>query len=103
MVIVIGAGPGGLAAAAAIQLIGARVRIVERADDVGASWRAHYDRLRLHTVRWLSALPGMAIPREYGSWVARDDVLRYLHDYAAHHALEIQLGVEVTRLERGWR
>ncbi|KUN07117.1 monooxygenase [Streptomyces yokosukanensis] len=106
-VYVIGAGPGGLAAAHALRARGIRAVVLEKADRVGASWRGHYDRLRLHTTRRLSALPGLKIPRKFGRWVARDDVVRYLEKYADHHELEIVTGVEVFRVERagdgaGW-
>ncbi|KIF04045.1 monooxygenase [Streptomyces sp. RSD-27] len=106
-VYVIGAGPGGLAVAAALRARGVRAVVVEKADAVGASWRSHYERLRLHTTRRLSALPGLAIPRRFGRWVARADVVRYLEEYAEHHELELVTGVEVTRIERaadgdGW-
>ncbi|MFJ9079801.1 flavin-containing monooxygenase [Streptomyces sp. NPDC102278] len=104
---VIGAGPGGLAVAAALRTRGVRAVVVERSDAVGTSWRGHYDRLRLHTTRRLSALPGLAIPRRFGRWVARDNVVRYLEKYAEFHELELVTGVEVTRIERaaddsGW-
>ncbi|MGH8939186.1 MAG: NAD(P)/FAD-dependent oxidoreductase, partial [Actinomycetes bacterium] len=49
--------------------------VVDRADTVGASWRAHYDRLHLHTARWLSDLPGLRMPRSFGRYVAREDVV----------------------------
>ncbi|MEU8973882.1 NAD(P)/FAD-dependent oxidoreductase [Streptomyces monashensis] len=106
-VYVIGAGPGGLAAAYALRARGVRAVVLEKADRVGASWRGHHDRLRLHTTRRLSALPGLAIPRRFGRWVARDDVVRYLEKYAEHHELEIVTGVEVFRADRtpdgtGW-
>ncbi|MGJ5755100.1 cation diffusion facilitator CzcD-associated flavoprotein CzcO [Streptomyces puniciscabiei] len=106
-VYVIGAGPGGLAAAYALRARGIRAVVLEKADHVGASWRGHYDRLRLHTTRRLSALPGLKIPRKFGRWVSRDDVVRYLERYAEHHELEIVTGVEVFRVERsadgsGW-
>src|SRR4051794_24305550 len=97
---VIGAGPGGLAAAAMLRRRGVDVVVVERADSVGASWRGHYDRLHLHTVRWLSHLPGFRIPRAHGRWVSRDGVVDYLEGYARHHRLEIRFGTEVERLER---
>ncbi|MEU6895829.1 NAD(P)/FAD-dependent oxidoreductase [Streptomyces sp. NPDC046557] len=99
-VYVIGAGPGGLAAAAALRARGVRAVVVEKSDAVGASWRAHYDRLRLHTTRRLSALPGLAVPRRFGRWVARADVVRYLEKYAEFHELELVTGVEVNRIER---
>jgi putative flavoprotein involved in K+ transport len=103
--VVIGAGPGGLAAAAMLRARGVDALVVDRADTIGDSWRHHYDRLHLHTVRWLSHLPGYHIPRRYGKWVARDDVVRYLGEYAAHHRLPVQLGTPVTRVDRtadGW-
>ncbi|MGW0906943.1 flavin-containing monooxygenase [Streptomyces sp. NPDC002853] len=106
-VYVVGGGPGGLSVAAALRARGVRAVVLEKSDRVGASWRRHYDRLHLHTTRRLSALPGLAIPRSFGRWVSRDNVLRYLEKYAEFHQLEIVTGVEVSRLERaadgnGW-
>src|SRR3954462_15976012 len=92
---VIGAGPGGLAAAAMLKERGVDVVVVERSDAVGASWRGHYDRLRLHTVRWLPHLPGYRIPRRNGRWVSRDGVVESLKSYARHHDLEIRFSTEV--------
>ncbi|MER5487089.1 NAD(P)/FAD-dependent oxidoreductase [Streptomyces sp. NPDC002812] len=98
-VYVIGAGPGGLAVAAALRGRGIRAVVVEKSDSVGTSWRRHYDRLHLHTTRRLSALPGLAMPRRFGRWVARENVVRYLEKYAEFHELEIATGIEVTRIE----
>ena len=69
--LVIGGGPAGLAAAATLRGRGLRAIVLERADDLGTSWRRHYDRLHLHTPRELSGLPGLRIPRSMGRWVAR--------------------------------
>ncbi|WP_055575026.1 flavin-containing monooxygenase [Streptomyces prasinopilosus] len=106
-VYVVGGGPGGLSVAYALRARGVRAVVLERSDGVGASWRRHYDRLRLHTTRRLSALPGLPMPRRFGRWPARDDMVRYLEKYAEHHRLEIVTGVEVSRVERtadgtGW-
>ncbi|MFF0432931.1 flavin-containing monooxygenase [Streptomyces sp. NPDC004327] len=99
-VYVIGGGPGGLAVAAALRGRGVRAVVLEKSDAIGNSWRHHYDRLRLHTTRRLSGLPGLRIPRSFGRWVARADVVRYLEKYAEFHDLEIVTGVEVDRVER---
>ena len=106
-VYVIGGGPGGLAAAYALRAQGIRAVVLEKSDRVGASWRRHYDRLHLHTTRRLSGLPGLSMPRRFGRWVSRDNVVRYLEKYAEFHELEIVTGVEVSRVERspdgtGW-
>ncbi|MFF9685341.1 flavin-containing monooxygenase [Streptomyces sp. NPDC014623] len=107
-VYVIGGGPGGLAVAAALRKQGVRALVLERSGHVGASWRRHYDRLHLHTIRRWSALPGLAMPRRFGRWVSRDDMVRYLEKYAEHHELEVVTGVEVSRIDRtgdgtGWQ
>ncbi|GLF97319.1 flavin-containing monooxygenase [Streptomyces yaizuensis] len=99
-VYVIGAGPAGLATAAALRARGVRAVVLERSGAVGSSWRGHYDRLHLHTPRALSGLPGLAIPRRFGRWVSRDNMVRYLEKYAAYHDLDIVTGVEVTRIEK---
>ncbi|WP_329039950.1 NAD(P)/FAD-dependent oxidoreductase [Streptomyces sp. NBC_00178] len=107
-VYVIGGGPGGLAAAATLRAQGVRTVVLEKSAHVGASWRSHYDRLHLHTIRRWSALPGLAMPRRFGRWVSRDDMVRYLEKYATHHELEVVTGVEVSRIDRtadgsGWQ
>lgn len=106
-VYVIGGGPGGLAVAYALRARGVRAVVLEKSDRVGSSWRGHYDRLHLHTTRRMSGLPGLPMPRRFGRWVSRDNVVRYLEKYAEHHHLEIVTGVEVSRVERtadgtGW-
>jgi putative flavoprotein involved in K+ transport len=98
--IVIGAGPGGLAVGAMLQARGVQTVVLEQATRIGDGWRKHYDRLHLHTIRRLSGLPGLAIPRAEGRWVSRDGVARYLEAYARHHSVPVELEVEVERIDR---
>ncbi|AOT59480.1 putative oxidoreductase CzcO [Streptomyces rubrolavendulae] len=102
-VYVVGGGPGGLAAAAALRGRGVRAVVLEKAPAVAASWRRRHDRLRLHTTRRMSGLPGLRMPRSFGRWVSRDDMVRYLETYAGAHGLEVVTGVEVLRVERAER
>src|SRR5215213_2124710 len=99
-VLVVGAGPAGLAVAACLRKRGVDVLVVDRGAAVGDSWRKRYDRLHLHTPRVQSALPGLRMPRRLGRWVAKDDVAAYLADYAAHHGLTPRFETAVLRLEQ---
>lgn len=105
--IVVGAGPAGLSAAAALEERGSKPLVLEQGDGIGTAWRQRrYDRLHLHTVRALSGLPGLAIPRSYGRWVSRDDFVRYLEAYARRFDIQPRLGMSVERIDRsdgGWR
>jgi putative flavoprotein involved in K+ transport len=103
---IVGAGAAGLASAALLQQQGLRPLLLEAGPEPGAAWRERYDRLRLHTPRLLSGLPGLRMPRRYGRWVARDDLIEYLHAYAGAHGLDVRTGTRVTRIDRdggGWR
>ncbi|MFF4031366.1 flavin-containing monooxygenase [Streptomyces sviceus] len=99
--IVIGAGPHGLAAAAQLNRSGEPTVILERSDRAGASWAQRYDHLRLHTTPGTSELPGLPMPRQAGPWVSRDDYVRYLEHYVAHHRLDVRVTTLVQRIERG--
>lgn len=105
-VVVCGAGAAGLAAGAALQRSGANVVVLERSDQVAASWRTRYPALRLNTAGWMSTQPGFrATRRRYGEFPSRDQWIRYLEDYAAHHGLDIRYEAEVERVVRssgGW-
>jgi putative flavoprotein involved in K+ transport len=103
---IVGAGSAGLATAALLQRSGLSAVLLEAGPEPGAAWRGRYDRLRLHTPRLLSGLPGMRIPRRYGRWVARDDLLAYLRDYVETQGLDVRTSTRVERIDRGddgWR
>jgi putative flavoprotein involved in K+ transport len=97
-VVIIGAGSAGLATAALLREHGIQSLVLEAGPGPGAAWRTRYDRLRLHTPRLLSGLPGLRIPRRYGRWVARDDLLEYFHAYAAHHRLDVRANTRVEQI-----
>ena len=104
--IIVGAGPAGLATAAALRARGLDAAILEKSDAVGAVWRRHYDRLHLHTDRARSGLPGLPIPKAYGRYPSRAQVVEYLEAYAAKFALKPIFNAPVRALRReggAWR
>lgn len=99
VVIVVGAGPAGLAMAFQLRRRGQAYRVLER-QRIGYSWSQHYDSLRLHTLKAVSALPGLPMPAEFPRFPHKDQVAAYLREYAAHFDLRVSEGVAV---ERAWR
>lgn len=106
--LVVGAGPAGLAIAACLRARGVSPVVLERGRGVGESWRRHYRRLHLHTVKELSALPGMPFSEDVPRYPSREQVVEYLEGYAESHGIEPRFGVEVHRArpsgddEPGW-
>ena len=102
---IVGGGAAGLATAALLRRRGLEPIVLEAGPEPGAAWRDRYDRLRLHTPRLLSGLPGQRMPRRYGRWVARDDLIEYLHDYVERNGIEVRPSTRVERIDRdgdGW-
>ena len=96
-VVVFGAGPAGLAVGACLKERGASFVMLEQAAEVGSTWRRHYERLHLHTIKQLSALPHMPWPDEVPMYPGRAQVVDYLERYARRFRLEPRFGHTVTR------
>ncbi len=104
-VAVIGAGPAGVSVALSLRDRGLRPLLIDRADDVGSSWRNRYDRLKLNTGRPFSHLPNRSYPKGTPMFPTRDDVVAHLDRHAREDGIELRLGTEVHRIERrdrGW-
>ncbi|WP_319824600.1 NAD(P)/FAD-dependent oxidoreductase [Thalassovita sp.] len=105
-VVVIGAGPAGLALGACLKAKGLDPLILEREGTIGSAWRRHYDRLHLHTDKKRSQLPMMPFPVMSPRYVPRLQVVQYLEDYAAHFDLSPHLNTlveSVKKIPGGWR
>jgi cation diffusion facilitator CzcD-associated flavoprotein CzcO len=98
--IIVGAGPAGLACAATMRGAGLNVTVFEKAGNVGAVWRRHYDRLHLHTDRNHSGLPGMAMPRTFPAYPSREQMVEYLESYAARFDIQPVFNTAVSRVRR---
>jgi indole-3-pyruvate monooxygenase len=105
-VLIVGAGPAGLGVAGCLVQLGQRPFVIERAQALAASWANHYERLHLHTVKELSALPGLAFPSSAPRYVSRQGVVDYLAAYARQYAIEPRFGEEVVAIvaqDERWR
>jgi cation diffusion facilitator CzcD-associated flavoprotein CzcO len=104
-VVVVGAGPAGVAVALAAKDAGLRPLVLDRADHVGSSWRGRYDRLRLNTCRPFSHLPHRRFPKGTPMFPTRDQVIAHLDHHAHEEGIELRLATHADRLDRdddGW-
>ena len=99
-VVVVGAGQAGLALGYYLKQRGARFLILERATELGESWRKRWDSLTLFTPAEYDGLPGLPFPRNPDSYPGKDEVAGYLERYAQQFELPIRLNTPAVALER---
>ena len=99
-VIIVGAGLNGLAVAHELKQVGIDPLIFDSARQLAAPWRNRHDNLRLNTHRLISHLPGMRMPKAYGAFPRRDDVVEYLEAYKHHFRFNVQQGIRVERINQ---
>jgi cation diffusion facilitator CzcD-associated flavoprotein CzcO len=100
-VIVIGAGPAGIASALALKDARLAPLVLDQADAVASSWRSRYDSLRLNTWRPFSHLPGRPFPKGTPTFPSRDQLVEHLEHHAGEDGIELRLGTRVDQIERG--
>lgn len=104
-VVVVGAGPAGVAAAVALKDRGVRPLVVDQAEEVASAWRSRYDRLRLNTCRPFSHLPRRRFAKGTPMFPSRDQLVDHLEQHAREDGIELQLGTRIERIDRsdgGW-
>jgi indole-3-pyruvate monooxygenase len=99
-ILVVGAGPAGLAVSACLRREGLAHVVLEREATVGPAWHRHYDRLHLHTTKTYSGLPMTPWPKAGPRYPSREQVVAYLNAYAAEHQIKPRLGVTVHSVQR---
>jgi cation diffusion facilitator CzcD-associated flavoprotein CzcO len=100
-VIVVGAGPAGLAVARELEHRHAiSALVVDKATAPAMSWRNRYDDFRLNTSGFMSHLPGQRIPLRAGRWPTKDDMVSYFDSYVRRQNITLALGCEVNRIDR---
>ena len=99
-ILVIGAGPAGLATSACLRREGLVHVVLEREARIANAWHRHYDRLHLHTTKRYSGLPLTPWPKGAPRYPGRAQMLQYLQAYAAEHHIAPRLGVTVHAVRR---
>jgi flavin-binding monooxygenase-like protein len=109
-VAVVGAGPGGLAAAKHALEAGFDVTVFEAGDDLGGQWQVGaphsgaWPGLRTNTSRAMTAFSDFPAPDAHPLHPAFEQVHAYLRAYAGHFGVteRIRFGTPVRRVAPGW-
>jgi putative flavoprotein involved in K+ transport len=104
-VLVIGAGPAGIASAYYLERANISYTVVERAPIAGSTWANLYASLRQNTASFVSHLPGKRMPLRYGIYATGKQFYEYLRQYVEQHKFRICYGIEVLRVApqgSGW-
>jgi len=82
VVLIVGAGPAGLATAACLTKLSIPHVAVEREDCSASLWRNRaYDRLKLHLAKEFCELPHMPYPEDAPTYIPKDQFVKYLDNY----------------------
>lgn len=104
-ILIVGAGPGGLATAAHLRSLGHQPTILEGGPVPGAAWRRRPPRLRLTTPRELNSLPFFPLTSQVGRWLTAKEWSDYLESYATQLDLNVRCSQPVGAIDRqadGW-
>ncbi|OEL14393.1 putative indole-3-pyruvate monooxygenase YUCCA10 [Dichanthelium oligosanthes] len=89
VVLIVGAGPAGLATAACLSRCSVPYLIVEREDCSASLWRhGTYDRLKLHLAKEFCALPYVPYPDGTPTYVPKEEFIKYLDGYTEHFGIK---------------
>ena len=105
--LIIGAGPAGLATAAALKKAAIPFEVVDAGDKVGGIWDIHraetpmYQSAHFISSKTLSGFHGYPMPDDYPDYPSHALVQAYLESYAQHHQLEpyFRFQTRVLRIE----
>uniref|UniRef100_A0ACD5ZE39 Uncharacterized protein n=1 Tax=Avena sativa TaxID=4498 RepID=A0ACD5ZE39_AVESA len=88
-VLIVGAGPAGLATAACLTHLSIPYVIIEREDCNASLWRNRaYDRLKLHLAKEFCELPHMSYPADAPTYIPKALFVKYLDDYTKNFNIQ---------------
>jgi putative flavoprotein involved in K+ transport len=97
-VLVVGAGPGGLAVSACLKSAGIAFRLFDLHGIPGGAYARAHARMQMASPARYNALPGLIL-ESAGEYLTVETYRDYLHSYAAHHGLAVQRG-KVSRVQK---
>ncbi|KAI9054438.1 hypothetical protein LZ554_001600 [Drepanopeziza brunnea f. sp. 'monogermtubi'] len=100
IVLIIGAGQGGLTPAARLKMLGIKALIIDQNPRIGDNWRNRYHQLVLHDPVWYDHMPYVDFPPHWPIFTPKDKLAEFFEIYAK--LLELNVWTSTTIKESKW-
>ncbi|KAJ5130263.1 uncharacterized protein N7515_006302 [Penicillium bovifimosum] len=94
-VLVVGAGQGGLGAAARLKVLGVDTLVIDREVRVGDNWRNRYHQLVLHDPVWYDHMPYLPFPSDWPIYTPKDKLADFFETYVQFRELNVWTQTEI--------
>lgn len=97
---IIGAGQGGLTAAARLKMLNVDTLVIDQEDRIGDSWRRRYHQLVLHDPVWYDHMPYLPFPPNWPIFTPKDKLAEFFESYVK--LLELNVWVRTELKSSSW-
>ena len=97
--IIIGAAQAGLSMAYELNQLDKNYLVLDKEDEIGASWLKRWDSLRLFTPSEFNNLKGMDFPKPKGHYPNKYEVADYFKSYVEQFEIPVRLNTLVTEIQ----
>ncbi|KAJ5721293.1 uncharacterized protein N7483_009227 [Penicillium malachiteum] len=94
-VLIVGAGQGGLTAAARLKMLNVDTLLIDQEDRIGDSWRNRYHQLVLHDPVWYDHLPYLPFPPNWPIFTPKDKLADFFESYVKILELDVWVRTEL--------
>ncbi|KAJ5094311.1 hypothetical protein N7456_010172 [Penicillium angulare] len=94
-VVIVGAGQGGLTAAARLKMLDVDALVIDKEDRVGDNWRGRYHQLVLHDPVWMDHLPYIPFPPNWPIFTPKDKLAEFFESYVKLMELNVWVRTEL--------
>lgn len=99
VVLVIGAGQGGLTSAARLRMLQVPTLVIDREERIGDNWRTRYRQLVLHDPVWYDHLPYLPFPSFWPAFTPKDKLADFFEAYVQLLELNVWTRTEIKSLQ----
>ncbi|KAJ6095534.1 hypothetical protein N7486_006280 [Penicillium sp. IBT 16267x] len=99
-VLIVGAGQGGLTAAARLKMLNVDTLVIDQEDRIGDSWRHRYHQLVLHDPVWYDHMPYLPFPSNWPIFTPKDKLADFFESYVK--LLELNVWVRTELKSSSW-